>query len=111
MKPPKRATIGKNRQVVALHLRKARQTETVRVRYLWLAIRRFAVVAKTYFMLQKSGKPASLTQLSESAKELGWNAAVEDNKESISFLEKLGLVKREAKPKRGLGEAHDKQSG
>ena len=71
---------------------------------------RMSVAAKTYFMLQKSGKPASPAQLSESAKELGWNATAEDIKESISFLEKLGLVKREAEPKRGLGEAHDRQS-
>lgn len=72
---------------------------------------RMSVAAKTYFMLRKSGKPVSLAQLSESANELGWEASAEDIKESISFLEKLGLVKREAKPKRTPGEAHDRQSG
>jgi hypothetical protein len=50
-------------------------------------------------------------QLSESAKELGWDATAEDIKESISFLEKLELVKREAKPKRTPGEVRDRQSG
>jgi hypothetical protein len=62
---------------------------------------RMSVAVKTYFMLQISGKPASPTQLSESAKELGWQATAEDIKESISFLEKLGLVRRDANPKRG----------
>jgi hypothetical protein len=55
---------------------------------------RMSVASKTYFMLQKAGKPASPKQLSESAKELGWEATAEDIKGSISFLEKLGLVKR-----------------
>ena len=59
-----------------------------------------SVAAKTYFMLQISGKPASPAQLSESAKELGWDATAEDISESISFLEQLGLVWREANPKR-----------
>jgi hypothetical protein len=71
---------------------------------------RMSVAAKTYFMLQKSGKPARFIQLSESAKELGWDATAEDINESISFLEKLGLVKREAKPKRSPGEAHDRRN-
>jgi uncharacterized protein YwgA len=71
---------------------------------------RMSVAAKTYFMLQKSGKPASIAQLSESAKELGWDATAEDIKESISFLEKLGLVKREVKPHRAPGEAHNRRS-
>jgi uncharacterized protein YwgA len=53
---------------------------------------RLSVAAKTYFMLQKSGKPASLAQLSESAKKLGWGTKPSEIKESISFLEKLGLV-------------------
>jgi uncharacterized protein YwgA len=70
---------------------------------------RMSVAAKTYFMLQNSGQPASLIQLSESAKELGWDATADDINESISFLERLGLVKREAKSKRTPGKGHDRQ--
>jgi hypothetical protein len=72
---------------------------------------RMSVAAKTYFMLQKSGKPASPAQLSESAKELGWNATAEDIKESVSLLEKLDLVQRESKskPNRAPDETHDRR--
>jgi uncharacterized protein YwgA len=70
---------------------------------------RMSVAAKTYFMLRESGKPATLTQLSESAKELGWNASPEEIKESIYFLEKLGLASQEPKQKRIPGEHRDKR--
>jgi hypothetical protein len=59
---------------------------------------RMSVAAKTFFMLRQSGKPATDAQLSESAKTLGWDASPQDIKESISFLEKLGLVKRQGLP-------------
>jgi hypothetical protein len=76
--------VWRKMQDVAARFKKAGDTDYMRM----------SVASKTYFMLQKAGKPASPKQLSESAKELGWEATAEDIKESISFLEKLGLVKR-----------------
>lgn len=51
---------------------------------------RMSVAAKTYFMLQQSGKPASLMQLSESAKELGWETSPQEIKE-------INCISREAR--------------
>ncbi|MEY2486753.1 MAG: uncharacterized protein QOH39_2401 [Verrucomicrobiota bacterium] len=53
---------------------------------------RMSVAAKTYHMLKAKGKPATPEELSESAKALGWEAKPHDIEQSISFLQKLGLV-------------------
>jgi uncharacterized protein YwgA len=53
---------------------------------------RMSVAAKTYHMLKAKGKPATPEELSESAKSLGWEAKPHDIEQSISFLQKLGLV-------------------
>lgn len=53
---------------------------------------RMSVAAKTYFMLKQKGKAATASELSESAKKLGWKAKPEEIQEAISFLEKLELV-------------------
>ena len=53
---------------------------------------RMSVAAKTYHMLQAKGKPATPEELSESARALGWEAKPYDIQQSISFLQKLGLV-------------------
>jgi uncharacterized protein YwgA len=57
---------------------------------------RMSVAAKTYFMLRQSEKPATNVELSESAKGLGWQANPAEIADSISFLERLGLVTTEA---------------
>jgi hypothetical protein len=53
---------------------------------------RMSIAAKAYFMLSEKGKPASATELSESAKKLGWDPKPAEIAESIGFLEKLALV-------------------
>lgn len=53
---------------------------------------RMSVAAKTYHVLRAKGKPATAEELSESAKSLGWEAKPHEIEQSISFLQKLGLV-------------------
>ena len=53
---------------------------------------RMSVAAKTYFMLKEREKPATASELSESAKSLGWTAKPEEINLAIEFLEKLKLV-------------------
>ena len=43
-------------------------------------------------MLKQKGKAATPSELSESAKALGWTAKPDEISEAISFLEKLKLV-------------------
>jgi len=53
---------------------------------------KMSVAAKTFFMLSSSGNSATETELSESAKALGWSPKPQEIAESIGFLKKLGLV-------------------
>jgi uncharacterized protein len=53
---------------------------------------RMSVAAKTFFILSGSKKPATVAELSESAKKLGWNPKPQEISASVGFLEKLGLV-------------------
>jgi uncharacterized protein len=54
---------------------------------------KMSVAAKTFFILSDSGKPATSTELSDSATRLGWNPTAREIEESIEFLQRLGLVK------------------
>ncbi|MBV9008749.1 MAG: hypothetical protein JO354_06210 [Verrucomicrobia bacterium] len=53
---------------------------------------RMSVAAKTYHMLSLKGKEATPQELSESARSLGWEAKPHDIEQSVSYLQKLGLV-------------------
>jgi uncharacterized protein YwgA len=53
---------------------------------------RMSVAAKTYHMLRAKGKPATPEELCESARSLGWETKPNEIEQSISFLQKLGLV-------------------
>ena len=53
---------------------------------------RMSVAAKTYFMLDAAGKPATAIELSEAAKRLGWQATLKQIDDSVKFLRELDLV-------------------
>jgi uncharacterized protein YwgA len=53
---------------------------------------RMSVAAKTYYMLRAKGKSATPEELCESARSLGWETKPQEIEQSISFLQKLGLV-------------------
>jgi hypothetical protein len=53
---------------------------------------RMSVAAKTYFMLDAEGEPATAIELSEAAKRLGWQATPKEIHDSTKFLRDLGLV-------------------
>lgn len=54
-----------------------------------------SVAAKTIYMLSTKEKPATPSELCESARALGWNPDQEEITRSIGFLKKLDLVETE----------------
>ncbi len=53
---------------------------------------KMSVAAKTYFVLSEKGKPASVAELIESARALGWSPKHEEVLDSVKFLQDLGLA-------------------
>lgn len=53
---------------------------------------KMAVAAKTFFVLSEKGKPATVAELSESAKALAWNMQPAEVLDSVKFLQSLGLA-------------------
>src|SRR5580658_4177757 len=62
---------------------------------------KMSVAAKTFFVLTKKGTPATATELSESARALGWNPKPNEIADSVEFLKCLGLAS--AAPKKANG--------
>ncbi len=56
-----------------------------------------SVAAKTFFLLSSVGKAATPTEISDSATKLGWSPTPEEVKESINYLQSLGLVSIKSK--------------
>lgn len=53
---------------------------------------KLSVAAKTFHLLKERDAPASAAELSQAAKELGWNPTPEEIEASKRFLHEVGLV-------------------
>jgi uncharacterized protein len=53
---------------------------------------RLSVAAKTYFILNRAGRPVTPEEISTTAQSLGWNPTPAQVTEAADYLKKLGLV-------------------